>query len=81
MTYSEYDQLTETLCKIENPNPKWMPDKSDVEERMDMNNTDDVLFLLWLSLTTAGVQIPEDATKRQSVLRKLYETVILVDDE
>lgn len=79
MTYDDYDSLTEELLKIENSNPEWLPEKKDVDERLDMSREDDVIFLLWLSLTVAGAISPEAAAKRQTVLRKLYDTVVLTD--
>lgn len=79
MTYDDYDRLTEELLKIENSDPGWLPEKKDVDERLDMSREDDVIFLLWLSLTVAGAVNPEAAAKRQAVLRKLYDTVILTD--
>ena len=79
MTYDDYDRLTEELLKIENSDPSWLPEKKDVDERLDMSREEDVIFLLWLSLTVAGAISPEAAAKRQTVLRKLYDTVVLTD--
>lgn len=79
MTYEAFDTLTERLAKIENSDPNWLPEQSEVEERLNMECEADVLFLLWLSLTMAGATVPEDAVKRQTVMRKLYDTVVLTD--
>lgn len=79
MTYDDYDRLTEELLKIENSDSSWLPEKKDVDERLDMSREEDVIFLLWLSLTVAGAISPEAAAKRQTVLRKLYDTVVLTD--
>ena len=79
MTYDDYDRLTEELLKIETSDPSWLPEKKDVDERLDMSREEDVIFLLWLSLTVAGAISPEAAAKRQTVLRKLYDTVVLTE--
>ena len=46
MTYDDYDRLTEELLKIENSDPSWLPEKKDVDERLDMSREEDDIFLL-----------------------------------
>lgn len=77
MSFEEYDALAERLFAIENTDPDWLPSREDVEERLDMNREEDVVFLLWLSLTVNGARTPEESEMRQQILRRLYDCVIL----
>lgn len=79
MTFEAYDNLTVKLEKIENIDAKWLPDPKDLDERLNEKNEMDVYFLIWLSLTVSDALEAEAITKRQALMRKLYEYIELTD--
>lgn len=79
MSFEAYDNLTAKLEKIENIDAKWLPEPKDLDERLSDKNEMDVCFLIWLSLTVTDVLDAEAITKRQVLMKKLYESVELTD--
>ena len=79
MSYEAFDKLEEALMKIENIDPFWLPTEEDIQERIDVQREEDIVFLIWISLTAKEISCSEDAGRRRAVMRKLYETLILTE--
>ena len=76
MTYSDFDRLADDLLKIENIDPSWLPKEQNLDERIDMQREDDIIFLIWLSLTMKN---SDNVMGRHAVMHRLYDALILTE--